>query len=292
MSTLQIGNTAPVTGQHGPIVYCQSKSSANTNPTSCTPHTTMSPAKVSPSSPSTDVEMTLNYTEQDDKQSNVSADSGCESEMVSSNASSILKAATSCPEVQPSNNQDDQDQSGSKSKSRRKYYMYGNLKLVKPIKDIPKRFMNLLAATSAERARCEGEPIILANHPHLVAVEDAANAGLVDISHCYGSGPFDGQGHVDNKPSTNTPAPAGTPVQYVDPSLLAASNACNSSYPAMYLASPASNFPPPPLLPNSASSANANATSATPFYTGYQPPGNQSQMQSQMVSGTVYYRYT
>ncbi|KAK3099903.1 hypothetical protein FSP39_011520 [Pinctada imbricata] len=48
---------------------------------------------------------------------------------------------------------------------RRKYYMYGNLKLIKPIKDVPKRFLDLLNSMSAEKHRVEGEPIILASPP-------------------------------------------------------------------------------------------------------------------------------
>ncbi|ESO88480.1 hypothetical protein LOTGIDRAFT_165607 [Lottia gigantea] len=47
----------------------------------------------------------------------------------------------------------------NKVKGKKKYYMYGNLKLVKPIKDIPPRFQMLLAETSAAKARCEGQPI-------------------------------------------------------------------------------------------------------------------------------------
>lgn len=39
--------------------------------------------------------------------------------------------------------------------------MYGNLKLVKPIKDIPPKFLSKLSSLSAERSRCEGEPIII-----------------------------------------------------------------------------------------------------------------------------------
>ncbi|KAL5011268.1 hypothetical protein ScPMuIL_009819 [Solemya velum] len=47
------------------------------------------------------------------------------------------------------------------SKPKRKYYMYGNHKLIKPIKDIPPRFQMMLAETSAAKARCEGQPIII-----------------------------------------------------------------------------------------------------------------------------------
>lgn len=49
----------------------------------------------------------------------------------------------------------------AKPKSKRKYYMYGNLKLVKPIKDIPPKFLSMLNSLSAEKSRCEGEPIII-----------------------------------------------------------------------------------------------------------------------------------
>jgi hypothetical protein len=53
----------------------------------------------------------------------------------------------------------------NKPKSKRKFYMYGNLKLVKPIKDIPPKFLMMLNSLSAEKARCEGEPIIVAYVP-------------------------------------------------------------------------------------------------------------------------------
>lgn len=43
--------------------------------------------------------------------------------------------------------------------------MYGNHKLVKPIKEIPLRFQILLAETSAAKARCEGQPIYMQQQP-------------------------------------------------------------------------------------------------------------------------------
>lgn len=49
----------------------------------------------------------------------------------------------------------------TKQKSKRKFYMYGDLKLVKPIKDIPPRYLKLLSKLSAEKSRCEGDPIIV-----------------------------------------------------------------------------------------------------------------------------------
>lgn len=46
-------------------------------------------------------------------------------------------------------------------KVKRKFFWYGNHKLVKPITEIPPRFQLMLAETNAEKARCEGRPIIL-----------------------------------------------------------------------------------------------------------------------------------
>lgn len=53
-----------------------------------------------------------------------------------------------------------EEQIGEK-KIKKKFYWYGNHKLVKPIKDIPPRFQLMLAETNAEKARCEGRPIFL-----------------------------------------------------------------------------------------------------------------------------------
>ncbi|CAL1536233.1 unnamed protein product [Lymnaea stagnalis] len=52
-----------------------------------------------------------------------------------------------------------------KPRGKRRYYMYGNHKLVKPIKEIPLRFQMLLAETSAAKARCEGQPIYMQHSP-------------------------------------------------------------------------------------------------------------------------------
>ncbi|CAI9733902.1 Hypothetical predicted protein [Octopus vulgaris] len=53
------------------------------------------------------------------------------------------------------------DEQVIEKKVKKKYYWYGNHKLVKPIKDIPPRFQQMLAETKAEKIRCEGRPIIL-----------------------------------------------------------------------------------------------------------------------------------
>lgn len=49
----------------------------------------------------------------------------------------------------------------TRARGKRRYYMYGNHKLVKPIKEIPLRFQILLAETNAAKARCEGQPIYM-----------------------------------------------------------------------------------------------------------------------------------
>ena len=46
-------------------------------------------------------------------------------------------------------------------KVKRRCYMYGSHKLVKPIKDIPPRFQMLLAENIAAKAHCEGQPIYM-----------------------------------------------------------------------------------------------------------------------------------
>ncbi|XP_055958761.1 uncharacterized protein LOC126829758 isoform X2 [Patella vulgata] len=65
----------------------------------------------------------------------------------------------------------DSQDTGKVVKGKRKYYMYGNLKLVKPIKEIPPRFQMLLAETSAAKARCEGQPIYIQTHSENIAYD-------------------------------------------------------------------------------------------------------------------------
>lgn len=55
-----------------------------------------------------------------------------------------------------------QEQGGVRQyKLCRKYYMYGNFKFVKFIKDVSKRFMDFLKFMNVEKLRVEGELIIL-----------------------------------------------------------------------------------------------------------------------------------
>lgn len=82
---------------------------------------------------------------------------------------------------------DDMDERSTNSvkvvKTKRKYYRYGNLKLVKPIKDIPPRFQHMLAESSAEKARCEGRPIVIQYLPSVeFNITNAVEACPRDLS--------------------------------------------------------------------------------------------------------------
>ena len=76
---------------------------------------------------------------------------------------------------------------GAKGKGKRKYYMYGPHKLIKPIKDIPPRFQMMLAENSAAKARCEGQPIYMQLTPaDLLALEQGDNgSGLNADAQCF-----------------------------------------------------------------------------------------------------------
>ncbi|XP_069129404.1 deubiquitinase otu-like isoform X3 [Argopecten irradians] len=290
MSCSMSTNNCPPQGQSG-IVHCQSKSNNNKQHNYKPPPTQTKRTDPCLASPS----------ELDDKRSSTSADSGCESESsatvsgcsgnskndgsitllkeseatVKSNESNLEKiSACSDMSVSESNDgsiiQEPDQQAGRQMKHRRKYYMYGDLKLVKPIKDIPKRFLNLLAATSAERARCEGEPIILAS-PATPSSGDNFNEN---------QNPQYGLGHqslLDNSSSEGTNGQAI--VSSVDSQL----SACQTNYQALYI-------PPQSSLPNVQTPACSTGDSFTntscnqpPFYTGYSNTSFPPQM------GTVYF---
>ena len=76
---------------------------------------------------------------------------------------------------------------GLKGKGKRKYYMYGSHKLIKPIKDIPPRFQLMLAENSAAKARCEGQPIYMQLSPaDLLMLEQGETcSGLNADAQCF-----------------------------------------------------------------------------------------------------------
>ncbi|XP_012939200.1 uncharacterized protein LOC101859490 [Aplysia californica] len=102
-------------------------------------------------------------------------DSGCPSECTDLSPLSAPDTAFTSGELAPESSAGVETSPGAGSgggdsvkpapRGKRRYYMYGNHKLVKPIKEIPLRFQMLLAETSAAKARCEGQPIYMQQPP-------------------------------------------------------------------------------------------------------------------------------
>ncbi|KAK0042716.1 formin-like protein 3 [Biomphalaria pfeifferi] len=89
-------------------------------------------------------------------------DSGCPSECADLSPVSGPDLFSSSELTHPDSVESVAEQTATeKPRGKRRYYMYGNHKLVKPIKEIPLRFQILLAETSAAKARCEGQPIYM-----------------------------------------------------------------------------------------------------------------------------------
>ena len=142
-----------------------------------------------------------------------------------------------------------------KPRTKRKYYMYGNHKLIKPIKDIPPRFLSLLAENSAARARCEGEPIIIPFLPprYNRYNRNNYNANTVNNTMVTGFNP-DAKCFVPGQTVTAVPN---------DPSIIACSTATDPSIIAC------SSTPEQPSLVDS-----SNTTNVTPKYVIPYPPPN------------------
>lgn len=173
-------------GQSG-VVYCQSAPTDKykTSQSNGVEYGPVFSTFIQPTTTSSD-----NVNENDDRSSNISNDSGCETnkheneqenvknskinnvvcdrnESHSSDMSVSDTVNSPPPEVDTSSEQ------GYKTAKRRKYYTYKNLKLIKPIKEIPNKYLDLLKYLSLEKSRCEGEPIILAP----IKVPQQVNAG-------------------------------------------------------------------------------------------------------------------
>ena len=103
----------------------------------------------------------LDLEEEGDMEVGSDGDSGCPSECTDLSPLAADPDATSSAAVVDVAATDE----GVKPRGKRRYYMYGNHKLVKPIKEIPLRFQMLLAETSAAKARCEGQPIYMQQAP-------------------------------------------------------------------------------------------------------------------------------
>ncbi|CAC5360438.1 unnamed protein product [Mytilus coruscus] len=185
-----------ITQGQSPIVLCQSApvtkyKTSPSNGVECAPVFT---TFIQPTTHSPD-----NGNENDDRSSNISNDSGCEAnkndseqDNVKNNEGSMNErngnssdmsisdsVSTPPPEIDTSSDH------GYKTVKRRKYFMYKNLKLIKPIKEIPTKYLDLLKYLSLEKSRCEGEPIILApqNVPQPVNVGNIAH-NQMPLSQC------------------------------------------------------------------------------------------------------------
>ncbi|XP_046368681.1 uncharacterized protein LOC124143683 isoform X2 [Haliotis rufescens] len=127
----------------------------------------------------------------------LSTDSGCVSECSGSLSPSKLESSTEEGDMEGSHSVCGIEEnplgstecieinSEGKGKGKRKYYMYGNHKLVKPIKEIPPRFQVLLAETSAAKARCEGQPIYIQQSEGLISYDKDNCSNLNVNANCF-----------------------------------------------------------------------------------------------------------
>ncbi|XP_064609379.1 uncharacterized protein LOC135473458 [Liolophura sinensis] len=161
-------------------------------------------------------------------------------------------------------------ESGSKPKSQKKYYTWGPYKLLKPIKDIPPRFQQLLAESNAQKARCEGIPLVYQCDPYqsyppapygatTVAWGDGEQAEFQLNPSAPDFTPSQGHDFVGSEVSlgvgnssnqTKTPADATTTCTIVYPSVYGdACNHANSSSRTVFPPPPPTAVAPPPPLP-------------------------------------------
>ena len=182
--TIAAGQNGITQGQ-SPVVYCQSTpdTKLKTSPSNGVEFSPVFTTFIQPSTSGGD------NVENDDRSSNISNDSGCEAENVgkgSSKNGGEQENVKNCEDGNSGMNERHERSSNSsdmsisdtvgspppevdtlsdqnyKTVKRRKYFMYKNLKLIKPIKEIPTKYLDLLKYLSLEKSRCEGEPIILA----------------------------------------------------------------------------------------------------------------------------------
>lgn len=147
---------------------------------------------------------------------------------------------------------------------KRKFFMYKDMKLVKPIKEIPSRYLNLLSQLSEEKSRCEGEPIII---PFLPPRRYNNNK---HVPHPNNATYHRNASNVFN-PKAECFVPTGTSTVFHDPSIIACSVATKPS------------TCPPPVMSHSGtihpanvsySQANTGAAHSTPTQSTACNPGN------------------
>lgn len=290
MSQQALANGAASQGNIQPIVYCHAKPATSLEPVhglaqignSASP--LQSPPPTAPKS--------------DDESSNLSNDSGCdaddmapgqlplvrdgdrqsvarvkdnsqESELMDSSVAPRQSCDTEshCSDMsltdtcESSITVETQEQGGARQyKPRRKYYMYGNFKLVKPIKDVPKRFMDLLKSMNAEKSRVEGEPIILAVPRHHFKVSKVSNSQFNPNAPTFVPGSHGDRVCINNSQTNVSQSPSSSNLMYTQHLVsLANSNASSyhltsssviSTHPQYHPNPLCTGYPPPPPVAN------------------------------------------
>ncbi|XP_070197548.1 uncharacterized protein [Littorina saxatilis] len=159
------------------------------------------------------------------------------------------------------------EKGGTRVKGKRKYYMYGPHKLIKPIKDIPPRFQMMLAENSAAKARCEGQPIYMQlSAADLMAIEQGMdpNTGLNADAQCfYPTHQYDAVMVDDSGLTTYSTATHPPPIMMHPPPVMQVAGGqtqltvVNTSLTSC--SSSASALPPPAVYPLSAAAAAASS---------------------------------
>ena len=239
-------------GQSG-VVYCQSAPSEKykSSPSNGVEYSPVFSTFIQPPTTSPDT-----GNENDDRSSNISNDSGCETNkndneqenVKNSNNDNVVvernERNSHCSDMSvsdtvgsPPPEVDTSSEQGYRTAKRRKYYMYKNLKLIKPIKEIPNKYLDLLKYLSLEKSRCEGEPIILAPPKVPQQVGGHIVANQVPASQCNGC-------QVNLNPSAQTfvPGTNGMVFQNVQ-------NSNSSSNQGTSSASSTNHSMPPPSSP-------------------------------------------
>lgn len=288
VSQQALANGAASHGSIQPIVYCHAKPTTSLEPVHGVAHIGNSASSLQSPPPT---------SKSDDESSNLSNDSGCdademapgehlvrdgdlksvsrakdnslESELMDSSVAprQICDTESHCSDMsltdtcESSITVETQEQGGARQyKPRRKYYMYGNLKLVKPIKDVPKRFMDLLKSMSAEKSRVEGEPIILAVPQHHFKVGKVSNSQFNPNAPTFVPGSHGDRVSVNNSQRNVSLPPSSSNLLYPQ-HLVSSANSNASSYhltsssvisthPQYHPNPLCTGFPPPPPVAN------------------------------------------
>ncbi|KAL8566730.1 hypothetical protein ACOMHN_050378 [Nucella lapillus] len=175
------------------------------------------------------------------------------------------------PDTTPS--VEDEEASGQevktvKGKGKRKYYMYGQHKLIKPIKDIPPRFLQLLNTMKAAKERCQGQPVYMLAPPAEYTHPGQDQGGCLNAEAqcfyprqqynvCVAGGPGsltfgNAEAPTRHPPPPTVPPPPSLPnygTQLPPSTMLISSGGQGSGVVQTAPLPPPTSLPPPPLLP-------------------------------------------